>query len=365
MSSDIQWNRRLRVLREHLFFSAAPADGAAASPARKLKELTPEQLEQYKTKGYVLLRQMLSPREVAELQAELDDLIERSPLERGDEVDKTGKPLPGRLTDNYKFTDPVKADDPRTWVNASAKAVLNRIAGVIQFAPQALATAGNPRLLAAVEDIYGADFVPFGESYVLKPPNDGAGFTWHQDTGQPGKAKGRGEANTMSFPYPWQPERGINLGVYLHDSTLENGCLLVVPGSQVSHRDMEAMTKEYGFGKMLPGAEAIPCKAGDVILHARNVIHGSMQNNSDQLRGTLYLGFLPKDATSVLHGEEEIRARQRRVPLYVAHRQASGRYPEETPYTYTGLGDASEECSTGSAKDFSFLDKAKYPDLNI
>merc|ERR1712046_193764 len=109
----------------------------------------------------------------------------------------------------------------------------------------------------------------------------------------------------------------------------------------------------------------IPCKAGDVILHARNTIHGSMQNNSDQLRGTLYLGFLPKDATAVLHGEEDIRARQRRVPLYVAHRQASGlgHNPEETPYTYTGL-DPSED-STASAKDFSLLDKAKYPDLNI
>jgi hypothetical protein len=26
---------------------------------------------------------------------------------------------------------------------------------------------GNPRMLAAVESIYGPDFVPFGDSYVM------------------------------------------------------------------------------------------------------------------------------------------------------------------------------------------------------
>jgi ectoine hydroxylase-related dioxygenase (phytanoyl-CoA dioxygenase family) len=44
---------------------------------------------------------------------------------------------------------------------------------------------------------------------------------------------------------------------------------------------------------MVPGAVAVPVSAGDAIIHARNVIHGSMVNTSDEPRTTLYFGFHP------------------------------------------------------------------------
>jgi hypothetical protein len=47
----------------------------------------------------------------------------------------------------------------------------------------------------------------------------------------------------VDFPFPWQAERGLNVGVYLHDSTPANGCLHVVPRSHTVLHDMPALVE--------------------------------------------------------------------------------------------------------------------------
>jgi len=340
--------RRLRQLACQL---CQGGGGSAEEECPRPKLVTPEQLQHYREKGYVLLKSLLSPEEVADLRAEVEELIHRAPCERGSKKDKEGNAVPGG-PEYYNFTDPVKGDDPRTFT--STRSVLNRINYMFNFAPAALRCAGNPKVLQVAEDIYGADFVPFSESYVVKPPEDGAGFCWHQDTG-----------TSVNFPYPWQPERGINLGIYLHESTVENGCLMVVPGSQKTKADMEALTAKQDRGKVLPGAVAVPCSAGDVIVHARNVIHGSMPNTSQEIRGTLYLGFMPAEAVRRLHPAEEVQNRQAIIPrCYVASRQGSKRFPEETPFTYKGL-DERDQLRVEKDGAVNLLDRTKFPVLQI
>ena len=209
--------RRLRRLRAEL-----RPRGAATAPQLELSDdahsgeqlsrgLTASQVAHYKEFGFVVLRRLYEPAEVNALRSEFDHLLKHCPAERGSPVDAFGSPVAGS-PGNYNFTDPVSGDDPRTF-NSSTE-VLNRVNGCMHFCEACRTAYGSRRLLASAESIYGRDFLPFGISYVLKPPHDGAGFAWHQDTGV-----------SVDFPYDWQAERGINFGCYLHPSNVENGCL--------------------------------------------------------------------------------------------------------------------------------------------
>ena len=172
----------------------------------------------------------------------------------------------------------------------------------------------------------------------------------HQDTGI-----------SVDFPYPWQQERGINLGIYLHDSTVDNGCLMVVPGSHGSKVDMAAAAPPRGA--VYPGAVPATCSAGDVVIHARNVVHGSMPNKSGHARATLYLGFLPRASCATLHTDEDITKRQALVPTcYVPARAACGDYDGEAPFVYAGL-DAEQARQAAAGVDL--LDRGAFPVLQI
>ena len=77
------------------------------------------------------------------------------------------------------------------------------------------------------------------------------------------------------------------------------------------------------------------CEPGDVIVHARNVIHGSFENKSRMRRATYYLGYLPHEAVvTCKHDAQAIRRNQARIPLCVAARTASGQHATEAPFEY-------------------------------
>ena len=115
---------------------------------------------------------------------------------------------------------------------------------------------------------------------------------------------------------------------------------------------------------MLPGAQRITCNAGDVIVHARNVVHGSAANTSDSIRATLYLGFLPDGSCATLHSAQDIQARQAVVRQhYIPARAATGWYPGEEPFVYSGLSEADFEALQAAGHDL--LDKTLFPILQI
>ena len=302
--------RRLGRLRAHLAEGCrCSAVVGATDDERRGADLAaglaPAQIEHYYEHGYVILRSLYDKREVDELRAEYEHLLDHRPSERGSSLDRYGRPVPGGDASHFNFTDPVTGDDPRTF-NATTT-VLNRVNDPMSFAPAVRTAYGSPRLLACATSLYGADVVPFGQSLVLKPPRDGAGFSFHQDTGI-----------SAEFPYAWQEQRGVNFGIYLHPSTVENGCLHVVPGSQRAQKDISALVSERG--KMLPGAVPVPVNPGDAIVHARNVVHGSFPNTSDSTRCTLYFGFHPHASVAPYHDAESVRDRQRQIPLAIALR---------------------------------------------
>lgn len=88
-------------------------------------------------------------------------------------------------------------------------------------------------------------------------------------------------------------------------STIENGCMRVLPGTQnkqlLKRRDLEDLDREkfvLGVGiwpDQIDESDAIDIelKAGDVSVHNPNIIHGSNANTSDTWRVGLTLRYIP------------------------------------------------------------------------
>lgn len=125
----------------------------------------------------------------------------------------------------------------------------------------------------------------------LKSPKFGSPVQWHQD---------------WAF-YPHTNDDILAVGVMLDDTTLENGAMLVVPGSHkgptYSHhadgRFCGAMdVTEPGLG--LERAVPIEGKAGSVSFHHVRAIHGSAQNKSTMSRNFLLYEVCAADAFPLL-----------------------------------------------------------------
>ena len=267
--------------------------------------LSPAQVAHYRRHGYVVVRGLVSGTEIALLRDAVRQLLDEAPAGPDQPFDREGNPVP--YPNDYSF---LRRDE--------SAAVLNRISTPLARSAEVLKVYANPRLLHAVEALYGPDWVPFAESIVIKLPHVGAPFAWHQD--------GRFASGEV-------PERGVNFGIYLHDSDESNGCLYVVPDS---HRDgrVDIAAQVAAHGARLPGSVPVPVAAGDVIVHSRNLVHGSFTNRSPEQRVTVYFGY---HARATVEGEfsvEQVRRRAEVVELALAARAADRRFPARSGYRY-------------------------------
>lgn len=268
--------------------------------------LTPEHLVQYQEQGFLILKNWIAQTEIQRMRDDVQYMIEHAPTERQATTDREGNSV--SKPEDFAFTD-----------LPNGRQVLNRISRQLARSETMRQIYGNPQILKTVEAIYGEDFLPFAESIVIKMPEDGAPFPWHQD------------GNFKTGP---QPERGINFGIYLYPSTEANGCLYIIPGSHKQGRiDLQALIEKHG--PHLPNAIPMPAEPGDLVIHSRNLVHGSFPNTSPELRITVYFGFHTRQTVKNIYPPEHILKREAVIPLCIQARQQSGLYPNETPYTYT------------------------------
>lgn len=148
---------------------------------------------------------------------------------------------------------------------------------------------GDERLLDITEQFLGPNIALFAAHYIAKKPETGQAVQWHQDGSY----------------WPLEPMEVTTLWVAGTDSTVENGCMRVLPGTQNNHllkrRElMELDTEKYVLGVGIrpdqideSNAVDIELKAGDVSIHNPNIIHGSNANTSDKWRVGLTLRYIP------------------------------------------------------------------------
>jgi ectoine hydroxylase-related dioxygenase (phytanoyl-CoA dioxygenase family) len=141
----------------------------------------------------------------------------------------------------------------------------------------------KPELLQAIGQCVGAPFAPGKDSFVCKTPRSMVPILWHQDP-----------------PY-WDPCRELtfetpnfDVDIYLHPSTVENGCVYGIPGHHlVGHVDMKDKTEDELFDDY--GAVPIEMQPGDVLFHCLSAPHGSRGNPTGDTRSIFYVHFASKD----------------------------------------------------------------------
>ncbi|MDF3142779.1 MULTISPECIES: phytanoyl-CoA dioxygenase family protein [unclassified Streptomyces] len=156
----------------------------------------------------------------------------------------------------------------------------------------------DPRLVDIAEYFLGPDLACFTAHYICKPPYDGQPVLWHQD----------GAYWTLS------PMEALTVWMAVDESTTENGCLRMIPGSHVLplHKPSartdeanmlfsaadEALVREWAEERGIVDIELQP---GDVSIHHPQLLHCSEANTSAKRRCGLDIGYI--STTTRIHSE--------------------------------------------------------------
>ncbi|MBT5265775.1 MAG: phytanoyl-CoA dioxygenase [Rhodospirillaceae bacterium] len=335
----------------------------------------PDILEAYWRCGFYVFEDVLGADELADIEADLKNILDRLPSKQGSPVDAKGRPAltvdceaptlfwSKPLADPMGGTElaygrhPVKMNEPAPAADAPDE-IVYLILGPMQFSEAHLRAYGHPDLLAVAAAINGEDFVPFNEALFIKEPGLGASVAWHRD-------------GVTHYDNPDWDEgiHGFNFMGQLYGCTPANG-VWVVPGShKLQSVDIKAMVDEAS-SERLPGAVPIICKPGDVAITNRQAVHGSFANTSQDWRVTVNFGFHRRSSVLDVQGggvhnapaiydADRIKQRARLIGYAIDARRQ--RFPKETGYVYAPHAQAGERYSWDDAakatmKDYNLQD---------
>ncbi|HEX4986432.1 MAG TPA: phytanoyl-CoA dioxygenase family protein [Burkholderiales bacterium] len=187
--------------------------------------------------------------------------------------------------------------------------------------PLFLEVVKQPKMVAILQALLGNDVRLHGSKLNVKAPKYGSPVEWHQD---------------WAF-YPHTNDDILAIGVMLDDVELENGPLLVLPGTHRVDKVWDHHLDGRFCGAMDPTktpdldySKAVPCvgKAGSCSFHHVRLVHGSAQNTSDRPRQLLLYECTAADAWPLLNfkdlaefnsrmisGEPTLEPRTEHVPI--------------------------------------------------
>ena len=224
--------------------------------------ITSEQIEFYRENGYVSVEGILSADEVSDLRRVTDDFVEQSRQF-------------SEHTDVFDLEPSHTPQDPRVRriKNPNLQhAVYDR-------------TLRHEGILDIVERLIGPGIRYQSTKLNMKNPAHGSPVEWHQDWGF----------------YPHTNDNILAVGVAIDAMSLDNGCLLVVPGS---HRGKVHRHSENGFfvgavtDTVIDKAAATPVTvgAGGISIHHVRTLHASAPNTSSAPRRLMLLELKALDA---------------------------------------------------------------------
>ena len=325
--------------------------------------LHPDIVAAYWQHGYYVFEGAVGTEEVEALRRDVNTMLERAPVTPEAEIDAQGRPALGLdyarspyifikpLSDPWGGTDILNGRHPSQMAQPAPEStapdqVVFLMYGMCQAMPAGLCVYGHPHLLAIAEAINGADFVPYNDAIFIKQPGLGGSVSWHQD-------------GVTHWDAPDWDEgiHGFNFQVQLYPTTPGN-CLWVVPGThKLGHIDIKRWMAENDGDERLPGAVPLTCKAGDVTMVNRQMLHGSFANTSDDLRVSLTFGFHRRrsvlGARAVLGvGDQDVRYNEQRIferaaVITVAIDARRREHSQETPFVYRPFAGKEEEFRYG------------------
>lgn len=210
-----------------------------------MNKITDEDIQYFDENGFVILRAIIQPDELAEINRESLRLI--------DEI------LAGGKADAWCSRGPEGVPYYLRYLHSHPNT----------FSLRLLA---HPCIADLLHRMVGVDFIPCFESLVFKLPQRGSSVPWHRDDQHFAKT-----------------QRIFNVDIYPDASTVDNGCVWIVPGSHMwSVEEAAAMIERGNEDFRLPNAVPAEMQPGDILLHHTRVLHGSQLNTSRQLRRVIY-----------------------------------------------------------------------------
>src|SRR5437870_1968991 len=230
--------------------------------------LSQADLAAYRRNGFIVLPDILSTAEVEALRRVTDEFVRNSRnVVANDDV--------------YDLEESHSPEEPR----------VRRIKAPHLHAPEYARAARHPKIVEVLQDLWGTVRFDTGKLN-MKSAGYGAPVEWHQD---------------WAF-YPHTNDDLAAVGIMLDDCELDNGPMLVVPGS---HRG--SVYNHHGSDGRFCGAmdpahcdidlsKALPClgKAGSVTVHHVRAVHGSATNFSGRERRFLLFQYRAADAWPLL-----------------------------------------------------------------
>jgi phytanoyl-CoA hydroxylase len=252
--------------------------------------LTDAQRAFWNENGYLAIENVLPPGEVDELRRALDRLTARA-----DGLTES--------TDRFKL---------QAFGDDGGGRLVQQIAEPHELAPEWMALARDPRILDAIEDLLGPNILLYYSMLMMKPPRQGFRAPWHQD---------------FAF-FVHDRAALVAVQLYLDDSTLENGCIHVVPGSYklglLNHfRDGQFTEIVEGDTTAFDEQEvAVPLGAGGMALWHCLTLHSSPPNLSQHPRRAIVFEY--KDPSARLLGGSFSPNEVRPAGLMVRGHEPSG-----------------------------------------
>ena len=215
--------------------------------------VTDAEREAFRRDGYVHLRGVLDDAEIAEVDAIYNRFLRR-------EISVDGKDF-NDMTTGEHGTDP------------SGYAIVN-VMLPRKYLPSLQGSIYEQRAQSIAEQLCGEGMMIDFDQFLAKHPGRAdAVFGWHQD---------------QAYWIDTDDRRTATCWLAVDDTSLENGCMQFLPGSNHQpvrpHRPLhEDRTKSHTLvTDLLPGESTLPVfiKRGDITVHSEGVLHGSGGNTS-------------------------------------------------------------------------------------
>ena len=258
--------------------------------------ITPQQLEEYETQGFLVLAGFCEDVETNALRTRADELVREFDPSDLPSIFSTHEQ--SRVTDEYFLTSGDKIRfffeengfNPDGTLKQAKEKSINKIGHALHdLDPVFDRFSRSDKIKQLSADLGIKNPLLLQSMYIFKQPNIGGEVTCHQDS---------------TFLYT-EPNDIVGLWFALEDATLENGCLWAIPGGhksglksrwvRIGQVGMEFQTFD---AEPWPEEELVPLevKKGSLILLHGLLPHRSLENKSSKSRHAYTLHLIGGDA---------------------------------------------------------------------
>ena len=253
-------------------------------------------LEQFRTRGYLAFEHVLTQQEIEAAQTALTQitvgLMQRA--KRGEAMIRQNL----HATRNYAGMQVINPDsgfgihfevgiDPLAMEAEEAELKFRKLHGYHQEHQAFIDLTQHPKIQGVIAQLIGEEAVLKAEMALSKPPFIGSEKPWHQDNAY----------------FNWLPlDKVATAWIALDDTTVENGCMHVIPGGHslgaLKHHhttDCEILPDRIDKTRAVP----VPLKAGGVMYFSAMLPHQTPANKTAGRRRALQFQYRGVTTTQV------------------------------------------------------------------